>query len=890
MLCEHRGVPYSSSVSRQPVSVPGRVVCAVLAIWLAGAATAFAAGPLPTPEQFTGFRVGADNKLVRWDQIADYMKLVAASSDRVRLRDLGRTTGGNALLALEISSADTIRNLDRYKQLERRLYFQGGAPTPRERDDIFRRGKLVVLVTCSVHPSEVGPTQMSLDLVYHLATDNSPDTRQILDNVILVLVPSLNPDGQMLVTDWFNRNLGTPYEGSPLPMLPHTYVGHDNNRDMYMLTQKESQYMATLAWHDWFPAVWLDEHQMGSAGPRIFVMPAADPVNPNVHPLMYRWSSILGQAQGAALEAAGKQGIIHGWTYTNFWEGAMAWTGWWHNQIALLTEVASARVASPIEQRRVGVRGPAATDSPFDIGVLPPPTDITPRTDYLRPWMGGRWTLGDVVDYHRVATLGLLDAVSSLRETILRQVYEANRQTVETGPSADLSAIVVPLGDQQDVREVGHLMERLQMGGVEVYSAQTPFAAGRRQYAAGDFVIPMNQVFARYAKDVLEKQAYPELGPGAGSAIEPPYDVTAWSLGMLLGVRVDFLRTPLAASLKLTRVSGAPGLPPAHAVEAADAFVFDYTGPDTAIAINRLLKRGAGVAFDGPSRIAVTNVPLDEMRRVAEETGLSLAAANPVRSRAARLPLHAPRIALYAPWTGGNVDEGWTRWVLEQYEFDVTSVHNAEVRAGGLHRKFDVLILPDASPGDITEGFDAPVIRPEYRGGIGEDGLQSLERFVADGGTLVALGTASNLVVDRFKLRNVRDEKRNLRRDQHFGPGSILHIDVDTTDPLGYGMAAQTYGFYDNGPFFSISNEPGLPLATSIARYPSLDVLASGWLKGEELMAGKAGVVSIDTAPGRIVLFGLRPQHRAQTHATFPMLFNALYRSAADAGPGMLTQ
>src|SRR5258705_3549370 len=374
---------------------------------------ASAAGTLQTPEQFLGFKVGADNKLVRWDKIVDYMKLAAASSDRVRFRELGKTSDNNPFIALEISAPDTLKNLDRYKQLERKLYFQGGAPTDSERDEIFHQGKLVVAITCAIHATEIGASQMVLELVHRLATEDSPTVKKILDNTIFVLVPSLNPDGQIMVTDWYNKNVGTEYEASPLPYLYHHYIGHDNNRDMYMVTQKESQLTARLLWHDWFPSVWLDEHQMGSQGARIFVMPATDPINQNVHPLIYRWNGILGQSQAAALEAAGKEGIIYNSTYTNFWEGAMAWSGWWHNQVGLLTEVANARRAAPIDQQRAvpgrpapapgeggrggGRGGDPSTGSAQAPPMLPAPTDTNSRTEYPRPWLGGRWTLRDIV-------------------------------------------------------------------------------------------------------------------------------------------------------------------------------------------------------------------------------------------------------------------------------------------------------------------------------------------------------------------------------------------------------------------------------------------------------------------------------------------------------------
>src|SRR5213593_1443490 len=448
------------------------------AVVLAAVSTLFAtaAGPLQTPDRFLGFKVGADNKLARWDRIVEYMKLAAANSDRVRFRELGPTSNGNPFIALEISAPETLKNLDRYKQLERKLYFQSGAPTDAERDEIFRQGKLVLLITCSIHATEIGASQMSVELVHRLATEDSPQVQKILDNVIFVLVPSLNPDGQILVTDWFNKNVGTEYANSPIPYLYHPYVGHDTNRDMYMFTQKESQHTATLLWHDWFPAVWLDEHQMGSNGARIFVMPATDPINVNVHPLIYRWNGILGQSQAAALEAAGKEGIIYNATYTNFWEGAMAWSGWWHNQIGLLTEVASARVAAPIDQvRAVAGRGLDAAGGPstgsgraggdggggrgaegggrFGSGPIPAPTDINSRTEYPRPWMGGHWTLRDIVDYELIATMALLETAADRRETIMRGIYEVTRPTIEDGRKTNPSSILVPVENQHDARE-----------------------------------------------------------------------------------------------------------------------------------------------------------------------------------------------------------------------------------------------------------------------------------------------------------------------------------------------------------------------------------------------------------------------------------------------------
>jgi hypothetical protein len=867
---------------------------------LIGSGRVAATGSLRSPREVLGFNVGADNRLARWDSIVDYMKLAAAGSERIRYREIGKTSGGNPFIVLEISAPGTLANLDRYKQLERKLYFQDGAPSESERDAIFRQGKLVLLVTCSIHATEIGASQMSLELVHRLATDDSPAVKKILDNVIFLLVPSLNPDGQIMVTDWFNKNVGTPYETSPLPYLYHPYAGHDNNRDMYMFTQKESQYTAQLLWHDWFPAVWLDEHQMGNDGARIFVMPAADPINPNVHPLIYRWNAILGQSQAAALEAAGKEGIINNAIYTNFWEGAMAWSGWWHNQIGLLTEVASARVAAPIDQQRaVPVRPGVGGGGSFPRIVegsnasIPPPTDINPRTNYPRPWLGGHWTLGDIVDYELIATMALLETAADRREAIIRQIYDVNRLTIENGRKASPSAILVPIEGQHDAREAVHLVDRLRVGGVDVYRADASFEADGKKYGAGTFVIPMAQVFARYAKDLLEKQTYPEVRRGPSSSPEPPFDVTAWSLGMQLGVTTTFVNNPLPATLKMTRIVSLPKLP-GGVIGNGSSFLFAYDGADTAIAINRLLKDGAHVSFGLPQSkdagapravVNISGVSKSRMEAIATEFSLSAvalgASAGPSRQSTA---FHAPRIATYQPWTGGSMDEGWTRWVLEQYEFGSSPLHNEEIRAGALRQKFDAIIIADQSTREIVDGNESTTIRPEFRGGIGEPGVANLRQFVADGGTLIVMGSACDLAIERLAIP-VRNGKGGLSRDQHFAPGAILHIQVDTADPLGYGMAPDTYGFYINSPFFSLPEGPATRRTQVVASYPSTDVLASGLLKGEELMAGRAAVVSVDMSPGRVVLFGLRPQHRAQTHATFPMLFNALYLSASEATP-----
>jgi hypothetical protein len=568
----------------------------------------------------------------------------------------------------------------------------------------------------------------------------------------------------------------------------------------------------------------------------------------------------------------------------------MAWSGWWHNQVGLLTEVASVRVASPTDQLRADPTRPAPAQAEggrgggrggdSGRGPLPAPTDITSRTEYPRPWLGGRWTLRDIVDYELIATMATLEFAADGRETLLRQIYEVNRATVESGRKGNPAAILIAADAQSDPLAAYRLIERLQIGGVDVYRADAAFKADGKDYPAGTFVVPMTQVFARYAKDLLEKQTYPEVRRAPAAPPEPPYDVTAWSLGMLLGVDVTFLKTALPEGAPLSPVPASPRR--AGAVSGSGpVFAFDYTGPEGAIAINRLLKAGASVsasreAAGSPGRtvVDVSGVPLKTMQEVAAAVGVQ-ARTIQKRPAGAAVAIKAPRIGLYQPWTA-NMDEGWTRWVIEQHEFPYVTLHNADVRAGALREKFDVLLFADQQPNSILTGNESAGTRPEYRGGIGDDGVAALMAFVAAGGTLVMLGNACDLAIDRFPLP-VKNLKRGLTRDQHFAPGTVTNVEVDTGHPLGAGMAAATYGFYNNSPFFALTEGFSSQQVSVVARYPNANVVASGWLRGEDYMAGRAAVVSVDLKPGRIVLFGLRPQHRAQTQATFPMLFNSFY-------------
>ncbi|MGH9814830.1 MAG: M14 family metallopeptidase, partial [Candidatus Acidiferrales bacterium] len=685
----------------------------VAALAISMAAAPLVAQSLPAPEQYLGFRVGTDRKLATWPQVVEYMHMAARASDRVRVEELGKSTNGHPFLLLTISSPKNLARIEQIKAEQKRLAYPYEL-SEKEAEEIAARNPAVILITLTIHSTEIGSTQMSLELVHRLATENSPYIQRILDNVVFLLAPSVNPDGQVLVIDWYNKNVGTDYEYSPMPWLYHPYTGHDDNRDAYMLTQKETQYVTKVLYKDWFPLVFLDEHQMGSGGARIFVPPFVDPPNPNIDPAVMAGANLIGMRMFNALHQAGKEGVSYGERFTWWWQGSAKNGAWYHNMIGLLTEVASTRMASPIEQRRAGARDDDRDEGSRDAGSargrdprrpLAPPSDTWPRTNYPRPWLGGTWKLRDIVDYELIVTYALLEGAADDRTKLQRNFYQLNRKAIETGRKGGPFAYVLP-PEQHDPGAVYKLLDLLDDAGVEIYRANEAFEAGGRKFDAGSYVIPMGQPFRNYAKDLLEPQRYPMRPTAPGQAPERPYDVAGWTLPLQMGV--DAVRVDQPFDVKYERVSPIPA-PKSDLVPAkrGGAGFIIAPGPNSkALLTNRLLKAGADVSWTPDSvqasargwtypvgSLYVKGVAAEKLHAVAAEMGLvgeqlTQAEENAIRGNLMRLS--APRIALYQPWTG-LMDEGWTRWLLEQYEFPYTTLHNADIQAGQLSDKFDVI-------------------------------------------------------------------------------------------------------------------------------------------------------------------------------------------------------
>ncbi len=763
------------------------------------AACSLACAAVPTPEAFFGQPMGADHLVLDWDRVVAYFRVAAANSPRIRVDQLGASTEGRPFLAVTIASPDTLQHLDRYREIQRRLA-DPRLTTPAEAEKLFPEGKAVVLITCSIHATELASTQTAVEFAYRLLTADQPRLRAILQNTIFLLVPSLNPDGVDIVARWYRRTLGTPFEGAGPPQLYQKYTGHDNNRDWYMFTQKESR-LAIAGLHNvWHPQIVYDVHQMGPYAARIFVPPWMDPIEPNIDALLMQETNMIGTAMAADLTAAGQTGVaIH--AMYDFWTPSRHYQAF-HGGMRILTESASARLASPIT---------------VDPGRLEPnPLGYNARErswNYLEPWPGGVWRLRDIVDGQEIAMESCLYQAAIHREDLLRNFYRiGQRQVARKSPWG----FVVPAA-QSDPGATRKLLETLAFGQVEI-----------QHDAAGDHVVPMAQPYGGWAKALLERQHYPDLRLYPGGPPQRPYDVTAHTLPLLMGVRAGAVDAPIPGLL--------PGLLPA----APPTLAAGDTGAWREI--NRIWDSGGAVWRKPGGDFSASPGP-------------------------GWKPVPRPRIGLYNSFIP-NSDEGWTRWLLEQFGFPYTSLRNREIQAGALRQHFDVIVFPDAAAETIASGYRPGAMPPEFTGGLEASGAEALRQFAAAGGTLVFLNRAAEYATRELGVA-ARNVLHGLSSSQYYSPGSLLNARLDLRHPLAAGLPAELPVWSEHSPAWETTESAPI-------RYPDRGLLASGWLLGENYLAGKAALVDARLGAGHVILFGMRPQYRAQSYQTFKLFFNAL--------------
>jgi hypothetical protein len=749
--------------------------------WSEGARSA----AIPAPQDVLGFVPGDDRKLASWNQVIAYFEALDNASDRVKFEELGKTTMGKPFVMATISAPENLARLDEYQKIQEQLADPRtlGGPDMRDRKaaDLIKRGKTIVLITCGIHSTEVGSYLSSMLIAHRLASSDSPEIQSILHNTIILLVPSLNPDGVDIVKGWYDKTLGTPYEGTDPPELYHKYTGHDNNRDWYAFTQVETQITVDNIYNVWHPQIVHDIHQQGAFGSRLFLPPYMQPVEPNVPRQIVAGYTELGEFMARQMRVAGFTGITTNSTYDG-WSPARAYSHY-HGGVRILSETASCKIATPITVKFDQLRKGEGYDSRNESATFGP------------LWRGGEWHLRDITNHMTTAAFFLLRHAAENRSQWLSRFYEIGKEAVRPRKKGELFALVIP-----EARHRDDLLQVLSRAGVEMNSPLAFRAAGIK-YPEGTNVIRMDQPYGAFAKALTENQHYPDLRDQAGHPISP-YDVTAHTLSLLMGVNVVFVRQPFVYKL-----------PP-------------------------------------------------------ESGGNSCTGFGEIDNK---LGIYKSHVAA--------IDEGWTRWVLDHEHYRYSSIADAEMRAGDLRARFDAIVIPDQLPRSILNGYKDGTMPPEFTGGLGQQGAKALHEFVEQGGALICLNRASGFAIEQFKLP-VRDVVADLPEKEFFVPGSILRVELDTSNPIAGGMPRESIAWVEDSPVFEVfQGQSPLPASSVhvIASYArDRNPLLSGWLLGEKQTRGKAALVEVTLGKGRIILFGFRPQYRGQSLATYPLLFNAI--------------
>jgi hypothetical protein len=852
---------------RAKMMIASGVTAGVLLLLLASPVRAQA---VPTPESVLGHKPGDDFYLANYDESRDYFRKLAASSNRVKLISVGKTTRGLEWEIALVSSPANLARLDRYKDISRRLAMGRGL-TDDDAKALAREGKAIVHLDGGLHSTEVAGAQQMIQLAYKLvATQGDPEIDAILDNVILMLWPTLNPDGQNEVVAWYRKNLGTPYEVSPLPDLYQEYVGHDNNRDGYMNNMLESQEV-TRTELEWNPVVFYCHHQTAPFPTRIFIPPFTEPISSNIHPLMARWLNAYGINMAAYLDEHGMPGAVHRTGFDNWYPGFLDFTHIFRNSIAFFTETALYRYATPHF---------------YTVDEFPKERQaLRSEVFYSSPWKGGWWRLGDAVRYMLGASMAVLDTTAKYRESLLYNRYQAARDNIERFRKEPPFGYVISQ-EQHDLPTAVTLVEKLLINGIEVHQAVKPFAADGREYRAGSWVVLMDQPFAPLVKELFEPQHYPDLRESPNGPPILPYDVAGWTLPMQMGVETALVAQPISAqqrsSLKLLEQVPQPsgsvqGTGPVYAINRRENASFKV--------INEVFSAGGqvGVVTGDAGQQAgfvVSGVDRERMSDIARKNSVT-AQALP-KPPDSVMSTRRPRVGLYRAWVP-LIDEGWTRWILENYGFAPVTLRNGDIQAGHLNERFDAIVIPDTSARVILEGFAPGSISGEYAGGLGETGVEALREFVRRGGTLIAFNNASVMAIEALGLP-VTNVLADLKNDQFFCSGSLLRVELrDSNHPGLLGMPRDPIVMFERGPAFEPkSGFQGVVLAT----YPKdRNPQASGFLLHPERIQGKAAELEVFYGSGRVYLFGFRPQWRGQSHGTYKLIFNAIYDSPSSAKP-----
>jgi hypothetical protein len=849
-----------------------RLYRTVAAFILGSLSVVASAQQVTSPAQAFGFEPGTDRKLADWKDLTGYYQKVASQSDRVHYEELGKTMEGRPFVMLTVSAPENLAHLAEYKEINTKLS-DPRTTSPEQAKALIAKAKTVMIITFNIHSTEIASSQTAASFLYRMATSNDPDVLTTLKNVVLLLIPSQNPDGQQLVVDWYKKTLGTPAEGSSPPVLYAKYVGHDDNRDWVGLTQLETQHTAKVI-NEWHPQILYDLHQQGADAPRLFLPPWVDPIDPNVDPLLVFSMNALGMRTAHDVASTGKTGVLTHGVY-DFWSPLRDYISL-RGGLRILTESASANLATPIEV-------------PFEkLGAGIGYDAKVAAWNYPNPWMGGTWHLGDIVAYQMDALKSMTKSAATDRESFLSDFYEVSSHAVHpvSGPYA---YVVSP--EQIDPQMTYRLAKTLRDGGVEVQQATAPFQAGGKSYPAGSFIIALDQPFRAYAKTVLERQKYPDIREYPGGPPQRPYDVTATTLPLFYGVTADAIEAKFTAEAK--QLDTIPPVLGHVEAGAGKGYILEDTSNSSLYALFSLTAEGVKAyrltgAGHTPGTIYIPAQPglAGKLDTAAKKFSVNF---KPVKEAVTgtALAVKAPRVGLYKSWVA-SLDEGWTRFVFDSNGVPYKTLVNADIRKGNLNAQFDAIILPDnPAPAILTGRFGGgrggpnrltlPPLPPEYDGGLGPEGAAALKAFVEGGGTIITDNKASDVYArkDNPTFTNALD---GVPSKEFYCPGSILEIAVDTTNPIAFGSTPTVPIFFETGPTFKVSGD-----AKSVAHYASDKPMLSGWILGGKYLDGTSAIAEVPVGKGRVVAFGFIPTYRALSEVTYKFLLNAMLYSGSTA-------
>lgn len=819
---------------------------------------------IPHPRATFGHEVGADYKLADYDQMLEYYDKLDASTDRVQMIEIGKSVMGRPIKLVFISSEENMKSLEKWREISEKL--SRAEITEEEARKMAKDGKAIIWFDGGMHATERAHAQMTSELMWRIAAEESEEMQKIRDNVITLVVPVINPDGVDIVVDWYRKTLGTPYESSSPPILYQKYVGHDNNRDWFMNNMPETKAVTTVLYSQWYPQIVHNHHQTAPRGAMIFIPPFRSPVNQKIHPGVTTGVNLVGTAMANRFAMKKMPGAIATTAYSMFWNGGMRTAPYYHNQIGILTETAQPTPTPteyPVDRMPEIVGGKAANS-----------TEIF----YPYPYKGGTMRFRMAIDYMIEASMAVLDLAADKKDEFLYNIYSMGRDAITDSEGA--FAYIIPKA-QWNPSEALNLTNILMQGGIEAHQATSAFAVNGKNYEAGSIVFYGAQAFRPFLADLMEKQVYPDQFQYPGGPPTPPYDLAGWTLPMQMGVEVDrvtenFNATTQRITDKLSPVAGS--------VTSAGKFGYVFSNKDnlSAKAINQLQKDGFTVSvlkedFDGMAAGAVlvrSKRGLDaKVDALSKSLGIDFKGvdSNPSVQKA---ELKKIKVGIYKSWQA-NMDEGWSRWMLEQFEFDLDTLHNDDIQKGNL-AQYSAIIIPSQRPSAILNGNSRAPER--FVGGVGATGVAALDAYAKNGGALIFFDEASDFAIEQFKLP-VTNVLKELKPTEFFIPGSLVRTEIHTSHPLAFGMQSEVAASFDNGRAFKVND--GVKGIEEVAKYASDELLMSGWALGEEKhLANTSALLKVEYGTGNLVMFGFSPQFRGQPRGTYKLIFNSIYMGA----------